>query len=147
MPSDCVILPLFVISTAHFSIPNFIPMSPLNILTVCISKSSWFEVFAYNFKSSINRRWLIFILFPEDYPASHFLRMRVRGIIVITNSSGDKESPQKIPLFMSTLPRLCPFDVSSVFQPFIELANRFLIFWAMPTRPRHSRIHGWGIIS
>lgn len=55
--------------------PNFIPMSLLNILTDCVSESSRFSVLAYNFKSSMKKRWLIFVLPACIYPAPHFLRI------------------------------------------------------------------------
>ena len=60
------------------------------------------------------------MLFAYRYPASHFLRMRVSGIIVTTKRSADRESPWKIPLLMGTVPKLWPFDVSSVRQLFME---------------------------
>ena len=45
IPSDICHLPLFIISLAHFSLPNYIPLYCLFIFTVCISVSHVFFIF------------------------------------------------------------------------------------------------------
>ena len=51
-PSVLITFSLSMISTPHFFIPNCIPMSILNIWTVCTRKSIWFLL-----RSTINNKW------------------------------------------------------------------------------------------
>ena len=62
----------------HLSIPNFIQMSLLNILTVCICESSWFNVFTYNFQSSIKKERIDLwrTSKPIEYPVNAFATQR-----------------------------------------------------------------------
>ena len=90
---------LFIISMPHFSIPNFIPMFWLNILTACFRASSSFSFFEKSLISSMYIRWLIFSCDSVSfYLAMHFPSMWLSVIIAITNSNGDSSSPWKIPL-------------------------------------------------
>ena len=56
--------------------------------------------------------------FASLYPALifHSTGTRVKGNMITINSSGDKESPWKIPLLMSTCPRAVPPYVDAVSQ-------------------------------
>lgn len=67
-------------------------------------------------------------MFVYMYPASHFLRMRVKGIMETTKRSRDRKCHWKMPLLMKTLPRLFPYDVSSLCQPFMESFSNVVIF-------------------
>ena len=61
IPSVRCSLPLFIISMAHFSMLNSIPISWLDILIVCIRVSSSFSFFfLYHLESFSNQRLLIF---------------------------------------------------------------------------------------
>ena len=62
--------PLFIMSIAHISMTNFIPIFWLYILIVCIRVSSYFSFFVDTFLSSIHIRWLIFFLWFCKFVAS-----------------------------------------------------------------------------
>ena len=59
IPSECVSLPLFIISIAHLFIPNSIRMSVVTTRMVWTRVSTWFWFLPYTLMSSINSRWLI----------------------------------------------------------------------------------------
>ena len=98
-PSVLCRLSLFIKSMVHFSMPNSIPMSWLNIQTVCIRVSSSFSFFAYSFLWFMYIRWLIFSFnLLSLYPAVYFPSMWFSGIMIIMNCKSDCASPWKIPL-------------------------------------------------
>ena len=66
---------LFIISMAHFSISNFIP-----IFTACISVSNSFSILANSLMSSMYIRWLIFFLrFTKFVSACAFPKFGVQS--------------------------------------------------------------------
>ena len=75
------------------------------------------------------------------------LRIIYSGMMIITNGSGDNESPLKIRLLMCTLPSISWFDVNNVYQFAILLSIKVIIFWATPTILAHSKIHELGTMS
>ena len=89
IPSVISCFPLIIIRTALFSMPDFLCMYWLYILTACIS-------FSYSFKFSVNT----LIMFPSNFvswcPPVHFQSVGFSRIIAITNSNGDSTSPWKI---------------------------------------------------
>ena len=64
-----------------------------------------------------------------------------------TKRSGDKLSPWKIPLLISTLSKDTPLDVNYSFHLFMLFTRKFLVFSATPNTSRHSLIQLSGIIS
>ena len=118
-------------SLPHFSSPNSTPMSLENEWIIFISLSRLYSSPAYNFRSSINRSWLMlslalsafFLLLLRLYPIFSFYICLLRGSIAIQNKSGERLSPWKMPLWTFTLgifisPLLC-LRVIFVFQFFI----------------------------
>ena len=90
------------------------PISWLYILTAWIKVSSSFSFLANCLMLSMYIKWLIFFCdLVSLYTPVHFLGMWLSGIIVITNSNGDSESPWKIPLGIFTSVKLFPLAVSS----------------------------------
>ena len=68
--------PLFIINTAHFSMPNPIPISSLYILTACIRVSNSSSFLANSLISSMYIRWMIFFLrFMKFVLPVHFQNM------------------------------------------------------------------------
>ena len=133
---------LLISRTSHLSSPNDILMSCEKILTTSTSESSWSLLASYNFKSSMNNRRLTSSMsFASPYPALIFRSTSVSGSMIKTNSNGDKKSPWKIPLLMSTCPRSVPPDVNTVFQFIMLLLIMVIMFLALPTFSRHFSIH------
>ena len=125
------------INMVHLSIPNYIAMSLVNILTVWIRKSRALLLLQYNLRPSMNIAW--FIVFPvwNSYPGVAVLSMCVGGMRAVTNSNDDITSPWKIPLFVGTstgvqyheLPP--PSRTSSIFQ---KKSQHFLLDnWPIPS--------------
>ena len=103
IPSVLVTLPLWMLTSAHFSIPNYILMSLEAILTVWTNVSISLAPLPNSLMSSMNIRWLILLpFFLSWYPTSILSRTLVIGIIATEKSSGDSESLWKIPLLMLT---------------------------------------------
>ena len=73
------ILPLIKTSTSHLSRPNTMPTSE-KLLTVWISESSSLSLFAYSFKSSINKRWFNFWFLLVTYPSLVSFKIISKGI-------------------------------------------------------------------
>ena len=116
-----------VTSMAHFSMPNSIPMSWLYILTACMRVSIFFSFFANSLMSFIYIRWFIFSCdLLSLYPAAHFLRMWLSGIMAITNSKSDNVSPWKIPLWIFVSVKLLPLAVSSTLQVCMVFSMKFM---------------------
>ena len=102
-------LPLFCTNIAHFSVPNYIPISWLYILTACIRVSSSFSFFANSLMSSMYIRWLVvsgdlLIL----YPTVHFLSMWLSDIMAFIKSNGDCASLWNIFLWNFASAKLLP---------------------------------------
>ena len=117
------------------------PISPLKIRTVWKSESKPFSFLAYNFKSSMKRRWFIFSLWLENWYALFELRkITLNGIRQSTNNKIDSESPWNIPCFMSTPPRDWLLHVKSPLHAFILSDKKCLICSVTPTVSRHSTI-------
>ena len=80
---------------AHFSVPYFIPISPVYILISCIRIFNYFLFLADSLMPSV-------IIFSCDlwslYSPVHFLSMWLCGIIAITNRNSESVSPWKITL-------------------------------------------------
>ena len=107
--------------------PNFIPMSWLYILTVCIRVSSSFSFFANSLMSSMYFKWLIFSCdLLNLYPTVHFLSTWLSVIMAIMNSKDDRVSPWKIPLWIFVSVKLHPPAVNSTFQVFIVSLIKFM---------------------
>ena len=109
--------PLFIISMAHFSMPNSIPISRLYILKFCIRVSNSLTFFAKSLMSSMYIRWLIYSCdLVSLYPPVHFWSMWLSGIIAITNINGDSASLRKIPPLILTWAKLFLPAVNSTLQ-------------------------------
>ena len=122
-------LPLFIISRAHFSMPNSIPIFWMNILTACIKGSIFFffSFFANSLISSMYIRWLIFSYdLLSLYTAVKFLHIWLSGIIAIMNSNGDSASPCNIPLWIFASPKLFPPAIDSSLQVFMVFSIKFM---------------------
>ena len=119
--------PQFIISMAHFSKSNSIPMSWLYILTACIRVSNYFSFLANSLISFMYIRWFIFSCdLISLYPAVHFLSMWLSGIIAIINSNGDCASPWNIPLWIFVSTKLFPPAVNSPLQVFMVFSIKFV---------------------
>ena len=133
IPSDRCHLPLFITSMVHFSMPNSIPMFWLYILTACIRVSSSFSIFATCLMQSMYIRWLIFSCdLLSFYPAVHFLRMWLNGIMAIINSNDDCASLWNILLWIFVLAKLLLPAVNSTFQVFMVFPIKYMTsctFW------------------
>ena len=107
-PSVMCGLPLFIISKAHFSLPNSIPISWLYIFTVCIRVSNSLSILAKSLMSSKYITWFIFSCdLLSLYPVVHFLRVRLSGIMALANSKRNIASPWNMPLSIITSVKLC----------------------------------------
>ena len=92
---------LWMLTSAHFSIPNSSLMSPETILTVWTNVSISLVPLPNSLMLSINIRWLILLLLSRVGTQSPFsLEPLAIGIIGTMKSSGDSEPPYKIPLLM-----------------------------------------------
>ena len=117
IPSVLVTLPLWMLTSAHFSTPDSILMSPETVLTVWAKVSISVVPLPNSLMSSMNIWWLILLPpFSSWYPSSILFRTLVIGIITTMKSSGDGESPWKIPLLMLTSANLVPELVRIVFN-------------------------------
>ena len=107
-------LALFITSMMHCFIPNSIPISWLFILRVCIRVSNSLSFLADTLMSSIYIKWIIFSCdLLNLYPAVHFLRIWLSGMMAITKSNGESASPWNMPLWIFTSAKLCPPAVNS----------------------------------
>ena len=121
---------LFIISMAHFSIPNSILMSWLYILTARIRVYNSFSLLANSLISPIHIRWLIFSYdLLNLYLAAHFLSMWLRDIIGITNCSGDCAFHWNIPIWIFTLAMLFLPAINSTRQVFMVFRLISCTFW------------------
>ena len=102
--------------------PNSVPISSLKICTVWTSDCKLFSFLAYNFKSSMKRRWFILSLLLRNwYAFSDLLKITVNGIRESTSNKGEGESrwkflalyplPLEIAYYMSN-----PLSMLSYFQ-------------------------------
>ena len=87
------------------------------------------------------------MFFTNLYTALIFHSTRVSGHMIKTNSNGDRESPWKIPLVMSTCPRSVPPDVNTIFQLAMLLLIMVIMFLAPLTISRHFSIYECGTMS
>ena len=145
-PVECCNFPLLVLKVAHFPIPNSILMSSLHSLTVCSRDSISLSLLLYNFKWSMKSRWLR-RLRCKLYPALCCLRRLVIGIIAVTKSMGDSESPWNTPLLMSTSHSVPPPTVSIVFQCSIRFSMKVRRFVSTPTSLKLSWVQECGTMS
>ena len=133
IPSVQTIFYLFMTWIAYLSRPNTIVTSSEKIPMVWINKSNFLSLFAYSFKSSINKRWLNSWFQLVTYPRSVLFKIIDKGIRRTTNSKGEKQSPWKVPLLISTSPRLSLHAISSVihvsFCCFQIHSRCYLQFW------------------
>ena len=121
-------------------------MSLLNTRKFWINGSNDFSLLAYNFRSSIKSRWLIFcLLLAKWHPGAASLKICVSGNRHTTNNNGDKESPWKIPHLMLTSPRFSSPLINSTHHDFILSEKSLWIFSFIPTVSKQSIIHEWGI--
>ena len=95
IPSQCTLTPFSILTTAHLSTPNSIPISLENTLTNSTNASSSFTDFPYNLMSSIKTKWFMDLPpEPNKYPNFFsFLSNILNGNIITINRRGDKESP------------------------------------------------------
>ena len=98
IPSVQTIFRLFMTRTAHLSRPNTILTSSEKIPMAWINKSNFLSLFAYRFKSSINKRWLNSWFRLIIYLRSVSFKIIDKGIRTTTKIKGEKESPLEIPL-------------------------------------------------
>ena len=70
--------------------------------------------------------------------------MMVRGIRAIMNKSGEKESPWKIPLLMSTFPITSELMVRVVFHILVTFSRKFFTLSAAPIRSTLFKSHEGG---
>ena len=111
----------------NFSMPNFIPMSWLYILTACMRVSRYFSCFANSLMPSMYIRWLRFSCYLLSlYPTVHFLSMWLCGIMAIINSNGDSASPWNIPLWIFASAKLLPPAVKSTLPIFMAFSIKFM---------------------
>ena len=97
-------------------------MSWLKTSTIDTNPLISLSLFPYSFKSSINRRQLVFSPPPPKMYLVLALRSKwVSGIMHFTNNTGDKLSPWKIPLLKLNFTKLSPHEVNSVCQLVIDL--------------------------
>ena len=127
---------IFIISMAHFPMPNSIPISWQYILTVFTRVSNSFLFLANSLISSMYIKWLIFSCYLLSlYVSVHFLRICLKGLMAITNSNGDSASPWNTPLCIFTFANLFPpavnstLQVSMVFSKLYDLIGYFIPFW------------------
>ena len=147
--------PLFIISMAHFSMQNSIPMFWMYIFTACIRVSNPFSFLADSLMTSMYIRWLIFSCYLLSlYLSVHFLSMWLSGLITITNSNSDSASLWNIPVWILTSAKLFPplvsstHQVSVVFSINFEFVRYLVHFETIPGAPykhfyinqRHSQI-------
>ena len=111
---------------AHFSMPNSIPISWLNILRV-LQFPVLFHFFANSLISSMYFRWLVFSCdLLNVYPAVHFLSMWLSGIMAIMDSNGESVSPWNISLWIITSGKLFPLAVNSSLQVYMAFSIKFM---------------------
>ena len=135
---------LFIISMAHFSIP----ISLLYILTVCIRVFCATLFLVNSLMSSMYIKWLIFSCdLLSLYPAMHFLRMWLSGIIAITYSDGDSASPWNIPLWIFTTAKLFPPAVNLTLQIYMVFSINCMIWLGILDIFRRCSIQLWRTIS
>ena len=138
IPHFSSLMHLFRIIILHFSIPSFLHILELNILTFCISESRPLSVFRYNFRSpTYSRRLIRSLLLLNSWASLQFHRMSVKGIRPIMNS---RESPWKIPCFIA-------YRFSSTFHRGMAQCKRFWTLLAIFNIVRHSMIQECGTIS
>ena len=140
--------PLFIISMAHFSMANSIPISWLYILTAYIGVFNSFSFLENSFISSIYIRLSICSCdLWSLYSLVHFLSMWLSGIIAFTNSNGDNASSRKIPLWIFTSVKLFPPTVSSILQFCMVFSINFITSPDILSNLRQSIIQLCGTIS
>ena len=117
----------FTISIAHFSMPNSIPISRVYIFTAYIRVSDSFSFLANSLMSSMYIRWLMFSCeLLSWYPLVYFLSMWLSGIITITNSNGERESPWNIPLWIFASATLFTAVVNSTLKVPMVFSIKFV---------------------
>jgi len=105
--------------------------------------------FPYSMRSSMNSKWFIFRC-PSITPSPSWyfvlccLRICVSGIIAMTNSGADEESPWNISHLTFTLPGVVPSTVISVLQFSMLYLNNLLMLSATPTSITDPSIHVCG---
>ena len=88
IPSIICRFPLFIMSMAHFSLSNSIPISYLYVPTACNKFFNSFSFLENSLMSSVYIWWLTFSCDSWSlYSPVHFLRMWFSGIIAITHSN------------------------------------------------------------
>ena len=110
---------------AHISLPNYISISWLHILIVCIRVSNYFSFFANILMSSIYLRGLIFSCdLLNVQPPAHFLSMWLSGIIAVTNSNSESTSYRCLWAFTSV--KNFPSAFNSPLQFFMASMMNFM---------------------
>ena len=149
IPTNSTIFPFSLTNIAHFSIAKPIPISLLKSIRVAwtnMSNSSLLQL--YKFKSSINKRWLIFSLLPENsYVALVFLKIKLNEINDQTNSKGVIKFPWKIPRLILTY---FNFDLPAhnITAHFFKILTKKVIkFSVTPNKPKHPLIQECGTIA
>ena len=144
IPSVMCPFPLLITNIVHFSLLNYIPISWLYILTVCIRSS-------ISFSFSLNSLYIRGLIFSWNllslFPPVHFLRMWLIGIITIINDNGDSESPWNMPLWIFTSVKFFPPAVNSTIQVAMVFSINCTIWSCILYFLRQSSIQLWGTIS
>ena len=107
--------------------PNSIPMSWLNFVTVCIRVSNFFcfcfcQIVWYRRCTLSAWTWDLLSL----YEAVHFLGIWLSRTIVITNSNGVSAYLWNIPLWIFNYVKLFPVAINSTLQVIIVFSINFM---------------------
>ena len=112
IPSFDSLSPRFIMSIAHFSMSNSIPISWMYVLIVCINLQS-FSFFRYFYIIHVHKVISLFLWFCKFFAPMFYQSIYLSGIIARTNSSGDSEFSWKVSLYISKcLSSRCQFHPS-----------------------------------
>ena len=94
------LFPCFLITTAHFSIPNSIATSWICISIVWIRVTYSVPFFVYRLMQFLYKNVFFSFELVNVLSPMYFLCMKFGDIIVIRKSSSERESPWNMPLWM-----------------------------------------------
>ena len=138
--SESFTLPRYIVNTLHLSTTNFILTFWENICTAFIKEFSSLSFGPYSFRSSLNNKWLNFML----RFCSLYLHYRRR---TMTKSSGESVSPWKVPLLMFIFRNSWLFAVRIFFHRSLILNRILFTSSANRTSSTASFSHDCGTIS
>ena len=97
---SCVVF-RFSLLAWHIFLCQILSLCPVCRFFLCILDFKFFSIFENSLILSKYMKWLIVSRdLSSLYPAEHFQRMLLSGIIAITNSNGDSANPRNIPLWI-----------------------------------------------